>query len=109
MTRAEIDGMMLELHSRRENAKLNPKRLPQTDGADDDDSNDDDDDAGGDSDINSELDDDDSEDENVETDHIILCQYEKVTRIKNKWKCVLKDGIVNIQGKDYLFNRVKKR
>lgn len=45
------------------------------------------------------------DDENVKTDHMILCQYEKVTRIKNKWKCVLKDGIVNINGKDYIFNR----
>jgi transcription initiation factor TFIIA large subunit len=55
-------------------------------------------------DINSELD--EEEDEEAEqTDHIILCQFEKVTRIKNKWKCILKDGIMNINGKDYLFNK----
>jgi transcription initiation factor TFIIA large subunit len=49
---------------------------------------------------------DEEEDEEAEqTDHIILCQFEKVTRIKNKWKCILKDGIMNINGKDYLFNK----
>ena len=32
------------------------------------------------------------------TDYI--CQ---VARVKNKWKCVLKDGMIHINGKDYLF------
>ncbi|KAF8507307.1 transcription factor IIA, alpha/beta subunit-domain-containing protein [Hysterangium stoloniferum] len=27
----------------------------------------------------------------------------KVARVKNKWKCVLKDGMVHVNGKDYLF------
>jgi transcription initiation factor TFIIA large subunit len=62
-------------------------------------------DDGADSEINSDLDDDESE-ENIKTDHIILCQYEKVSRIKNKWKCVLKDGVGHINGRDYVFNRV---
>lgn len=78
--------------------------MAQLDGRDDD-SEDDDDEGGEGSEINSDLDD-DEDDENVKTDHLILCQYEKVTRIKNKWKCVLKDGIVNINGSDYVFNRV---
>ncbi|KAI8913357.1 transcription factor IIA, alpha/beta subunit-domain-containing protein [Gorgonomyces haynaldii] len=84
------------------------KKLPQTDGLDDDDDEDDDVDeqADRDSQINSDLDDDDDDDENADLEHLILCQYEKVTRIKNKWRCVLKDGIVHVNGKDYLFNRV---
>jgi len=45
------------------------------------------------------------DDENAPTDHLILCQYEKVSRVKNKWKCVLKDGVVNINGRDYMFSR----
>ncbi|KAJ1935824.1 transcription factor IIA subunit alpha [Linderina macrospora] len=57
--------------------------------------------------INSDLDDTDEEDEveggGEETEHIVLCQYDKVTRSKNKWKCVLKDGIMLINGRDYLF------
>jgi transcription initiation factor TFIIA large subunit len=27
----------------------------------------------------------------------------KVQRVKNKWKCVLKDGMIHVNGKDYLF------
>jgi hypothetical protein len=29
----------------------------------------------------------------------------KITRIKNRWKFHLKDGIMNINGKDYLFSK----
>ncbi|EEB06663.2 transcription factor TFIIA complex large subunit [Schizosaccharomyces japonicus yFS275] len=59
--------------------------------------------------INSDLDDPDSDDA-PETEEgsdigqaIVLCLYDKVNRNKNKWKCVLKDGIVGVNGKDYLF------
>jgi hypothetical protein len=27
----------------------------------------------------------------------------KVARVKTKWKCTLKDGMIHINGKDYLF------
>lgn len=27
----------------------------------------------------------------------------QVGRVKNKWKCILKDGMIHINGKDYLF------
>ncbi|KAJ2848771.1 transcription factor IIA subunit alpha [Coemansia erecta] len=59
--------------------------------------------------INSDLDDTDEDDydnggaEDIE--HIILCQYEKVTRTRNRWKCVLRDGIMLINGRDYLFQK----
>ncbi|KAK9320460.1 transcription factor IIA, alpha/beta subunit [Lipomyces orientalis] len=108
--------------------------LSQVDGAldssDDDDSDDDEDDdianvggagsaagrrnnnAGDDSDaINSDLDDPEDEmnsqddEENEDSGMIMLCLYDKVTRTKNKWKCVLKDGVVNVNGKDYLFGK----
>ncbi|KAK9469265.1 transcription factor IIA, alpha/beta subunit-domain-containing protein [Lipomyces arxii] len=61
--------------------------------------------------INSDLDDPDDElnsqddDDGDESGMIMLCLYDKVTRTKNKWKCVLKDGIVNVNGKDYLFGK----
>ena len=77
-----------------------PLDIPQKDGADEEDDDDDDEAA-----INSDLDESNSEDEEVETSNIILCQYEKVWRVKNKWKCIFKDGIMNVNGKDYLFNR----
>jgi len=58
--------------------------------------------------INSDLDDSDSEGERddptggAESD-IVFCTYDKVARVKNKWKCILKDGMIHINGKDYLF------
>ncbi|KAF4621485.1 hypothetical protein D9613_000319 [Agrocybe pediades] len=59
--------------------------------------------------INSDLDDSDTENEEDdeeggagETD-IVFCTYDKVARVKNKWKCVLKDGMIHVNGKDYLF------
>ncbi|KAF8748422.1 Transcription factor IIA, alpha/beta subunit [Rhizoctonia solani] len=33
----------------------------------------------------------------------VFCTYDKVQRVKNKWKCVLKDGMIHVNGKDYLF------
>ncbi|KAK9474144.1 transcription factor IIA, alpha/beta subunit [Dipodascopsis tothii] len=105
--------------------------LPQFDGALDSSDDDDDDDSeeddmapvstantarraagGDDSDaINSDLD--DSEDEiNSQNDEdaddsgmLMLCMYDKVQRTKNKWKCILKDGVVGINGRDYLFGK----
>ena len=77
--------------------------------------------------INSDLDDSETEGEDEadevashDTD-IVFCTYdkvpiysplqlirqrlmrEKVARVKNKWKCTLKDGMIHINGKDYLF------
>lgn len=55
--------------------------------------------------INSDLD--DPEDDVVEDEgddsnqgQIMLCTYDKVQRVKNKWKCVLKDGILTTGGKE---------
>ena len=55
--------------------------------------------------INSALDDSEEEiddgtvGEEYEGDTII-CLYDKVQRVKNKWKCTLKDGVVNADGKE---------
>ncbi|KAF5380220.1 hypothetical protein D9757_008243 [Collybiopsis confluens] len=61
--------------------------------------------------INSDLDDSDTADEEEadegavgETD-IVFCTYDKVARVKNKWKCILKDGMIHVNGKDYLFSK----
>lgn len=63
-----------------------------------------------------------------DTDNVVVCQYDKVielifclkdpvlyyffnfftnqiTRSRNKWKFYLKDGIMNIGGKDYVFQK----
>ncbi|KAG0241934.1 transcription factor IIA subunit alpha [Actinomortierella wolfii] len=54
--------------------------------------------------LGSDLDDSDG-DVDEETDNIVLCQYDKVSRTKSKWKCVLKDGIMLINGRDFLFHK----
>jgi len=59
--------------------------------------------------INSDLDDSDSEEEEEAQEEgpgdgdIVFCTYDKVARVKNKWKCILKDGMIHVNGKDYLF------
>ncbi|KAL7274642.1 transcription factor IIA subunit alpha [Rhizina undulata] len=75
-------------------------RISQVDG----DSEEEDEDA-----INSDLD--DPEDDEIDNDdedevpQIMLCMYDKVQRTKNKWKCVLKDGVLTINGKEYVFHK----
>ncbi|XP_028108332.1 transcription initiation factor IIA large subunit-like isoform X2 [Camellia sinensis] len=76
-----------------------PAIIPPNDIVDDDDDeplneNDDDDD----------LDDVDQGDD-LNTQHLVLAQFDKVTRTKSKWKCTLKDGIMHISNKDILFNK----
>ncbi|KZF21959.1 TFIIA-domain-containing protein [Xylona heveae TC161] len=76
----------------------NEPKIPQLDGGDDSDDGikgeDFDEDA-----INSELDDSDDniaeeDDEDESIGQIMLCTYDKVQRVKNKWKCTLKDGVL---------------
>ncbi|NXI64102.1 TF2AY factor, partial [Anseranas semipalmata] len=38
-----------------------------------------------------------------DTDNVIVCQYDKIHRSKNKWKFYLKDGVMSFGGKDYVF------
>ncbi|KAG9653948.1 transcription factor IIA, alpha/beta subunit, partial [Aureobasidium melanogenum] len=62
--------------------------------------------------INSDLDSSSDEagnnadEEDEEIDHV-LCTYDKVQRVKNKWKCTLKDGIMSANGKEYLFHKAQ--
>lgn len=55
--------------------------------------------------INSDLDDPDDNvveeaDEENQRGQIMLCTYDKVQRVKNKWKCTLKDGVLTTGGKE---------
>ncbi|CAM8970380.1 unnamed protein product [Rhodiola kirilowii] len=56
-----------------------------------------------------EDDDDDLDDvddgEELNTQHLVLAQFDKVSRTKSRWKCTLKDGIMHINNKDILFNK----
>ena len=74
--------------------------VAQTDGPADDDVKEElDEDA-----INSDLDDTDDdaieEADDDQTTELMLCTYDKVQRVKNKWKCTLKDGVLTTGGKE---------
>ncbi|XP_075978752.1 transcription factor IIA L [Anticarsia gemmatalis] len=43
--------------------------------------------------------------EMFDTDNVVVCQYDKITRSRNKWKFYLKDGIMNLAGKDFVFQK----
>lgn len=101
------------------NDPIRAKGIPQLDGFGDSDSEDksgikpepelpelpelfedDDEDA-----INSDLDDPDEEvvqeeQEDGQEGQIMVCTYDKVARVKNKWKCTLKDGVLTTGGKE---------
>jgi len=49
-----------------------------------------------------EFDEDEDGDEDGAVD-IVFCVYDKVQRVKNKWKTTFKDGMIHINGRDYLF------
>ncbi|NWX13342.1 TF2AY factor, partial [Aegotheles bennettii] len=38
-----------------------------------------------------------------DTNNVIVCQYDKIHRSKNKWKFYLKDGVMSFEGKDHVF------
>ncbi|NXH23176.1 TF2AY factor, partial [Bucco capensis] len=38
-----------------------------------------------------------------DTDNVILCQYDRIHRSKNKWKFFLINGVMSFEGKEHLF------
>ena len=44
--------------------------------------------------------------EQEEAKDFLLAQYEKVHRIRNKWKIIFIDAILRLNGKEYLFEKV---
>ncbi|QEU62060.1 Toa1 [Kluyveromyces lactis] len=63
--------------------------------------------------INSDLDDSDDDYVNMDVEdegadvNMMLCLYDKVLRVKNKWKCNLKEGVVTIDHKDFAFQKAQ--
>lgn len=109
----EGGGLMLPLKEHKPDGSRKKRRIAsgsgvessiaQTDGVDSDD--DADEDA-----INSDLDDpedglNDDDDDEDDKANVMLCMYDKVQRVKNKWKCVMKDGVITINGKEYVFHK----
>jgi len=105
--RLEGGGLMVPLDERTSSTSNAPRPSRHKsgqaalDGADD---SDDVGDSAGEDAINSDLDDsDDGLDNGIEASFdgdMILCVYDKVQRVKNKWKCTLKDGVVTVDGKE---------
>ncbi|XP_072959225.1 transcription initiation factor IIA large subunit-like isoform X1 [Typha angustifolia] len=52
-----------------------------------------------------DLDDFEQGEEEPTTQHLVLAQFDKVTRTKSRWKCTLKDGIMHLNSRDVLFNK----
>ncbi|KAG2415050.1 hypothetical protein HFD88_006240 [Aspergillus terreus] len=110
MLQYEGGGLLVPLEERQSSSRVSSSvsRMPkaQVDGpGGDDDKDEDDEDA-----INSDLDDPDdlvAEDHDAEdaVGQVMLCTYDKVARVKNKWKCTLKDGILTTGGKEYVFHK----
>lgn len=91
-------AMSPELQSQIHRAMDNHPYIPQTDGTADEELNSDLDDS------EDELNSNDEDDEADQT-QIMLCLYEKVHKVKTRWKYTLKDGIANVNGLDYVFNK----
>ncbi|CAN8253274.1 unnamed protein product [Cochlearia groenlandica] len=56
--------------------------------------------------------DDDEEEDSIGLDdkditHLVMCQFDNVKRSKNKWDCRLKSGIMQINGKNILFEKAE--
>jgi len=54
--------------------------------------------------------DDDDNDDNTASvvdviDNVVVCQYEKIGRTRNKWKLQLKSGMCSLNGKEYVFHK----
>ncbi|KAK5663498.1 hypothetical protein OQA88_3928 [Cercophora sp. LCS_1] len=105
----EGGGLMLPLREATRHRSRTSKKAAagpsQVDGPDDDFKDEDlDDDA-----INSDLDDPDDarddDDDDEEMSHMMLCMYDKVQRVKNKWKCTLKDGVLTVNNREYVFHK----
>lgn len=50
---------------------------------------------------------DDIEDDGIlfDTENVIVCQFDKISRQRTKWKFHLRDGIMSLNGKDYVFQK----
>ena len=59
--------------------------------------------------LNSDDDDDEDNEDAMQTNNLVLCQYDKVSRTKNKWKAQLKFGVMTLESdgrkQDFIFNK----
>ncbi|CAD5335320.1 unnamed protein product [Arabidopsis thaliana] len=48
---------------------------------------------------------DDIDDDDMNIQHLVMCQFDKVKRSKNKWECKFNAGVMQINGKNVLFSQ----
>ena len=39
------------------------------------------------------------------SENIVICQFDKIARVRNKWRFQLVNGIMTLNGKDYVFQK----
>ena len=47
--------------------------------------------------------DDDPEEDEPETNNLVLAQFDKVSHVKTKWKVLLRGGVATVDGREYVF------
>ena len=132
MKKKDAGSRRKKQHKKGKKMKLSQVDGPDDDSSDDDDDldnvdDDDDDDGDDDDDDDDDLDKDDEDNEEggaeeeplgsdddisdedpadlFDTENVVVCQYDRITRARNKWKFHLKDGIMNLNGRDYVFQK----
>merc|ERR1711936_1434736 len=50
---------------------------------------------------------DEEEGDIFDTENVVVCQYDKISRSRNRWKFTLKNGIMNLHGQDFVFSKAQ--
>ncbi|KAH8280873.1 hypothetical protein KR054_002641 [Drosophila jambulina] len=54
-----------------------------------------------------DLTDDEEIEEKFESENLVACQYDVVSRSRNKWKFIFRDGMMKVHGKEFVFKRAE--
>ncbi|KAH8247266.1 hypothetical protein KR038_001199 [Drosophila bunnanda] len=54
-----------------------------------------------------DLTDDEEIEDKFDTENLVACQYDVVSRARNKWKFLFRDGMMKINGKEFVFKRAE--
>ncbi|KAH8232423.1 hypothetical protein KR032_006131 [Drosophila birchii] len=54
-----------------------------------------------------DITDDESIEDKFDTENLVACQYDVVSRSRNKWKFIFRDGMMRINGKEFMFKRAE--
>merc|ERR1719309_1292294 len=40
-----------------------------------------------------------------DTENVVVCKYDKISRLRMRWKLKLMDGVMHLNGRDYVFQK----